>query len=232
MDRSKIAAGLAVLVLMVNSALGIDPDENGVFRITTPRAVDGSVGQGTAFVIDQDGEALYLATAFHVVESQGGAIYSGAAYTLDNDTIKDMPKVTVVATDAKADLAVVKCKTTRKFKPLALAFVEDMADIDKVGFSYTPSNKRIEFFGYASGVWTKTSGRLSFAYDQQVFSDATMAPGQSGGPAVSDGRIVGVNSGGSGWYSADEQRDRDVTWPARIGSAKRLKEILDWAKTR
>jgi S1-C subfamily serine protease len=227
MDRSKIAAGLAVLVLMVNSALGIDPDENGVFRITTPTGA-----AGTAFVIEQDGEALYLATAFHVVESQGGAIYSGAAYALDNDTIKDMPKVTVVATDAKADLAVVKCKTTRKFKPLALTFVEDMEDIDKIDFAYSPSKLQVAFYGYASGVWTKTKGNVAFAYENQVFADSVVAPGQSGGPAVVNDKIVGVVSGGNNWYKSYQDAERNVTWPTRTGSAKRLKEILDWAKTR
>lgn len=227
MDRSTIAAGFALLILLTTSAFGMDPDENGVFRITTPAGA-----AGTAFVIEQDGETLYLATAFHVVESQGGSIYNGPAYSLSNDTIKDMPKATVVAVDAKVDLAVLRCTTTRKFKPLALTFVEDMEEVDRVGFSYRPSGVQVEFFGYASGVWTKTVGNLSFAYDRRVYSDAVLAPGQSGGPAVSNGRIVGVNSGGYEWRVAVEDPERNVTWPARIGSAKRLKEILDWSKTR
>jgi len=227
MDRSTFAAGLALLVLFATSAFGIDPDENGVFRITTPTGA-----AGTAFVIEQDGETLYLATAFHVVESQNGAIYTGASYTLDNDTIKDMPKVTVVATDAKADLAVVKCKTTRKFKPLALTFVEDMKEIDKVDFAYGPSNVKVAFYGYASGVWTKTRGNIAFAYENQVFADSVVAPGQSGGPAVVENKIVGVVSGGNNWYRSYQDAERDVTWPTRTGSAKRLKEILDWGKTR
>jgi hypothetical protein len=104
-----------------------------------------------------------------------------------------------------------------------------MKDVRKIGFAYGPSGREVKFHGYASGFWLETSGILSFAYENYVYSDGVVAPGQSGGPATADGVIIGVVSGGSSWYDAVEDKEKPVTWPARLGSARRLQEILDWA---
>lgn len=218
---------LVALALLAKAAFGIDPETNGVFRIRTPEQA-----QGTAFVLEQVGDKTYLGTAAHVVLRDNGNMFTGAAYTLENDTIKDMPNAKVVAVDTKADLAVLLCSTKRQFKPLPLGSVERNSKVDKVGFAYRPSGLQIDFFGYASGAWLKTSGIVSFAYENSVYSDSVVAPGQSGGPVVLNDEIVGVVSGGSAWHTAAEDPERNVTWPARAGSARRLKEILDWAKTR
>jgi S1-C subfamily serine protease len=187
------------------------------------------MAQGTCFAIKQTDTTLYLGTAFHVVESQNGNIHTGYAYALESDTLKDLPKAKVVAVDVKADLAVLACQLERKFDILPLASVEKMKDVRKIGFAYGPSGREVKFHGYASGFWLETSGILSFAYENYVYSDGVVAPGQSGGPATADGVIIGVVSGGSSWYDAVEDKEKPVTWPARLGSARRLQEILDWA---
>jgi S1-C subfamily serine protease len=230
--RAITAFGLVVVLLISQVAFGIDPEANAVFRLRTPAMADGSVGQGTCFGIKQTDTTLYLATAFHVVETTKGNITTGYAYQLESDTLKNLPKAKVVAVDIKADLAVLACQLERKFDILPLAAVENMKDVRKIGFAYYPSELKVKFFGYASGAWLETSGRLSFAYENYVHSDASVAPGQSGGPAVVADQIVGVISGGSSWYKAAEDTKFDVTWPARAGSARRLKEILDWAETK
>ncbi len=233
MVRRAIAAfGLVVVLLISQVAFGIDPEANAVFRVRTPAMADGSVGQGTCFGIKQTDTTLYLATAFHVVETTKGNITTGYAYQLESDTLKDLPKAKVVAVDIKADLAVLACQLERKVDMLPLAAVENMKDVRKIGFAYYPSELEIKFFGYASGAWLETAGRVSFAYENYVHSDASVSPGQSGGPAVVSGEIVGVISGGSSWYKPAEDAELSVAWPARAGSARRLKEILDWAETR
>jgi S1-C subfamily serine protease len=172
---------------------------------------------------------LYLATAFHVVETTKGNITTGYAYQLESDTLKNLPKAKVVAVDIKADLAVLACQLERKFDILPLAAVENMKDVRKIGFAYGPSKKEVKLFGYASGFWLETSGILSFAYENSVYSDVSCCPGMSGGPATCEGAIIGVISGGSAWYDAVEDKDKVVTWPSRLGSARRLNEILQWA---
>jgi S1-C subfamily serine protease len=190
---------------------------------------DGSYGQGTCFGIKQTDTTLYLGTAFHVVETTKGNITTGYAYQLESDTLKDLPKAKVVAVDIKADIAVLTCQLERKFDILPLAAVENMKDVRKIGFAYGPSKKEVQFSGYAAGFWLETSGILSFAYDNVVYSDGVLHGGQSGGPVTSDNKIIGVISGGHSWYNAVEDQEKVLTWPAKAGSAKRLNEILDWA---
>lgn len=214
---------IVAVILTAASGWAIDPDINGVFRITTPAGA-----QGTGFVVAQDGDRTYLATAWHVVESSPKRSYTGNAYGVENDSIKDVPKAVVVSTDIDADLAVVRTTTSRRFQILPLAAVEDMPKVRKVGFAYGPSPFEVDVYGFGSGFWLKTSGMLSFAYDRRVYCDAVAASGQSGGPAVVNGNVIGVLSGGHSWYKAVEDTDRNITWPVRLGSAKRLKEILEW----
>ncbi len=227
--RAITAFGLVVVLLISQVAFGIDPEANAVFRLRTPAMADGSVGQGTCFGIKQTDTTLYLATAFHVVETTKGNITTGYAYQLESDTLKNLPKAKVVAVDIKADLAVLACQLERKFDILPLAAVENMKDVRKIGFAYGPSKKEVKLFGYASGFWLETSGILSFAYENSVYSDVSCCPGMSGGPATCEGAIIGVISGGSAWYDAVEDKDKVVTWPSRLGSARRLNEILQWA---
>jgi S1-C subfamily serine protease len=227
--RTIAAFGLVVVLLISQVAFGIDPEANAVFRVRTPAMADGSYGQGTCFAIKQTDTTLYLGTAFHVVETTKGNITTGYAYQLESDTLKDLPKAKVVAVDIKADIAVLACQLERKFDILPLVSVENMKDVRKIGFAYGPSGREVKFHGYASGFWLETSGILSFAYENYVYSDGVVAPGQSGGPATTDGVIIGVVSGGSSWYDAVEDKEKPVTWPARLGSARRLQEILDWA---
>jgi hypothetical protein len=222
----KTIATTLLFLILAPASWAIDPDENGVFRLICP-----DLAKGTCFVIAQDGDTLYLGTAYHVVEVNGNSVHQGNAYTVENDLIKDIPKAKVVAVDFKADLAVLRTTTTRKFTILPLATVEGMKDVNKIGFAYRPSDKEVFGFGYANGDWMKTFGKLCFADKNQVYSNGISVPGQSGGPATLDNKIIGVISGGNEWYRDDQHPEVNVTWPTRLGSAKRLKEILDWAKT-
>ena len=155
--RTISAIGFVLVLLIYKLSLGIDPEINGVFRLKTP-----TQAQGTCFAIKQTADTLYLGTAFHVVESENGNIYTGTAYTVENDTIKDLPKAKVIAVDVKADLAVLSLATKRKFEVLPLRSVEKMASVRKIGFSYFPSKHTVTIYGYASGAWLETSGVLSF----------------------------------------------------------------------
>ena len=216
---------LLAFLFLASQAMAVDPEKNGVFRIRTPEQ-----SQGTAFAIEQIGDKVYLGTAAHVVLRDDGKMFQGNSYTLENDTIKDMPNAKVSAVDVKADVAVIQCTTSKRFELLALVDVAEDLRVDKIGFSYQPSNVKITFYGFGSGNWLETSGKVSFTTRESVYSDSVVASGQSGGPAVIDTGIIGVVSGGSEWHKATEDQERNVTWPARAGSARRLKELLEWSK--
>ncbi len=222
---SKAITAVILFLVLAPASWGIDPEKNGIFRIRTPEQ-----SQGTAFAIEQIGDKVYLGTAAHVVLRDDGKMFQGASYTLENDTIKDMPNAKVVATDVKADVAVIQCTTTKRFELLALVDAAEDLRVDKMGFGYRPSSISVTFYGFGSGNWLETFGKLSFVTPNYVYSDSVVASGQSGGPAVIDTGIVGVVSGGSEWHKASEDPEKNVTWPARAGSGRRLKEILEWAK--
>jgi hypothetical protein len=223
--RLRIMKYLLAFLFLASQAMAVDPEKNGIFRIRTPEQ-----SQGTAFAIEQIGDKVYLGTAAHVVLRDDGKMFAGETYTLENDTIKDMPNAKVSAVDVKADVAVIQCTTSKRFELLALVDVAEDQRVDKIGFSYQPSNVKITFYGFGSGNWLETSGKVSFTTRESVYSDSVVASGQSGGPAVIDTGIVGVVSGGSEWHKATEDATRNVTWPARAGSARRLKELLEWTK--
>jgi len=96
---------------------------------------------------------------------------------------------------------------------------------------YLPPRKPGSVLGYANGKWTETTGHLSFVSGKYVWADCVALPGQSGGPVLSDGKVVGVCSGGSEWYYDDpEKKTGQFTWPARLASPKRLLEMIRTVK--
>ena len=66
----------------------------------------------------------------------------------------------------------------------------------------------------------------------QLFADAPLLPGDSGGPVFNDEKeLTGIISGGWFWLSAKKQPDSDdsirVTWPARAGNLGAIQKLLD-----
>jgi len=66
----------------------------------------------------------------------------------------------------------------------------------------------------------------------QLFADAPLLPGDSGGPVFNDKQeLTGIISGGWFWLSAKTQSDSEdsirVTWPARAGNLGAIQKLLD-----
>lgn len=201
--------------------------EHGIMRLECP-----SKAAGTAFVVEQlPGDKKLLATAAHVVTltingvDQPGQMWSGPAYTLQLGEAKW--KGTVVSYDAPNDVAILVSDIPLTFKVLP---IKDVEGLDEPTPMYLPSRKEAQFFGYPGGEFTETRGFVAFVDKNRVFSDATLIPGQSGGPMVVDKAIAGVISGGSEWFTASGAKT--VTWPARCCTAKRLREMVEFAKGR
>jgi hypothetical protein len=62
---------------------------------------------------------------------------------------------------------------------------------------------------------------------KQLFIDAKVISGDSGGPIISNGEIVGIISGGYKWFDYEENNvKKRYTWPTLSGSTERLINFL------
>jgi len=163
-----------------------------VFTVETDTAL------GTGFVAWQDGDASYLLTAAHVVDSQPsgevtitrkGGSWSG----------------TVEGLDARDDLAVIRVNgrpsgAAPLWQNPAAANAQPGDELLLVG---SP-------FGLAG---TVTSGVVSRVTKQLVQTDAAANPGNSGGPAIdAQGRVVGV-------VLAIVRNGQNITFAVRVDRA-------------
>lgn len=200
------------------------PDKHGIYRISAP---DGS--SGTTFVVKRLPGRTILATAGHVVcvDDAMKTIHSaGYDYTVKRNDALFVGKVKVLMVAADADIAL----TEGQFEVDVEVMEIDPEPVLTPTRGYTPPRKFASVLGYASK-WKETTGRLSFMSGQYVRADAIALPGQSGGPVVSDGKVVGVVSGGNEWlYDDQEKRTGQFTWPVRAGSPKRLLQMVESVK--
>lgn len=168
----------------------------GVYREIVPsvvsiRAVLSKDGRqqsaGSGIILTNDG---YIVTNDHVIT---GA-YAMQAMTTDGEVYT----LALVGTDTKTDLAVLKMVTDKKdFKPAVLGNSDDII----IG-------ERVYAIGYSGGVFsnTFTGGYVSglnrtlqltqSSYEMNyIQTDASVNPGNSGGPLVNEyAQVIGINN--------------------------------------
>ncbi len=215
-----------LLLLSVCPAFGDDrPDKHGIYRISAP---DGSAG--TCFVVKLLPGRTILATAGHVVckDDAMQTIHSaGYDYTVKRNDTLFVGKVRVLMVAADSDTALVEGQFDANVEVMEI----DPDPVPTPKRDYTPPRKPASVLGYGAGKWLQTTGFLSLTSGQYVHADCVAAPGQSGGPVVADGKVVGVCSGGSFWMHDDpDKKTVQFTWPLRAGSGKRLKQLVDSVK--
>ena len=139
-------------------------------------------GQGTGFVVSEDG---YIVTNHHVV----GEADEVRVRLPDGESFE----ATVVGTDSKTDIAVLKINAN-DLTPVMLGDSEDLHVGEWVVAAGTP-------FGLTSTITAgivsaKGRSRMGFAdYEDFIQTDAAINPGNSGGPLVNlRGEVVGVNT--------------------------------------
>ncbi len=201
----------------------------GIMQIECP-----DKAKGTAFVVaEPKAGTKLLATSAHVVVYRDGAgkdvqgqTYQGNAYTLKLEGLEW--KARVVSFDYPNDTAILASEIAEKFEIPEIATPVGLNEPDT---KYLPSRVPGGFLGYANGGPIKdTVGFVSFVHQNVIYSDAVLIPGQSGGPMLVDGKIAGVIQGG--WIWVSKQDEPTVTWPARCTNAKRLREMVEFAKER
>ncbi len=146
-----------------------------------PGALPRRQGQGSGFVISEDG---YAVTNNHVVD--------GAEEVTVRFSDGTSHKAKVIGTDRKTDLALLKIQSSNAFKPVKFASQEPRVG-DWVVAVGNP-------FGLGGSVTTgivSARGRNLGAgpYDDFLQIDAPINKGNSGGPAFNlNGEVIGVNT--------------------------------------
>jgi len=139
-------------------------------------------GLGSGFIVSKDG---YIVTNNHVIsraEDIQVVLYDGSRYTAK-----------IVGQDVKTDLAVLKIKPEKKLKPVSFGDSRRLRIGDWVmaignpfGLGYTVTVGIVSAKGRSLGLG---------AYDDFIQTDASLNPGNSGGPLFNlRGEVVGVNT--------------------------------------
>ncbi|MCY4262563.1 MAG: DegQ family serine endoprotease [Candidatus Dadabacteria bacterium] len=139
-------------------------------------------GLGSGFIVSKDG---YIVTNNHVIskaEDVQVVLYDGSRYTAE-----------IVGQDPKTDLAVLRIKPEKELIPVVFGNSDKLRIGDWVmaignpfGLGYTVTVGIVSAKGRSLGLG---------AYDDFIQTDASLNPGNSGGPLFNlGGQVVGVNT--------------------------------------
>ena len=190
--------------------------------VTDTQSPFGLPQQGTAtgsgFVVGKDG---YILTNSHVVEGASGV---QVRFSENGDFVTAQVK----GRDPSSDLAVLKVDPSKaKLRPIPLGNSDTAQVGDPViaignpfGFTRTVTT------GIVSALQRQIDAPNGFAIDHVIQTDASVNPGNSGGPLLdADGKVIGINSqiatGGSGNGSVG------IAFAIPINTAKKLLPKLE-----
>ncbi|MBV8759174.1 MAG: trypsin-like peptidase domain-containing protein [Deltaproteobacteria bacterium] len=191
-----VGAGIAIAATRGGSVTAKD----AIVRVTT------GTGTGAGFFIEGPDKYAYVATANHVVD-RGERVLVERDVGNDKDAfVEAYPETEIVATDADADLAILRIKNVEasRFSKLPLA-QKPTKDARILSYGYPGSSLATH-----AGLVSKDGKVLSLvsfpAYDDRyarvlrdnavdgLLVSSEIEPGMSGGPTLNDsGEVVGVN---------------------------------------
>ena len=154
----------------------MDREQNGA-----PRRQRRGTALGSGFIISADG---YVVTNNHVIENADQIeieFFDGR-----------LMEATVVGTDPKTDIALLKVKAKDKLKFVRFGD----SNKAKVGdWVLAIGNPLGQGFSVSAGIISARGRALSGSYDDFIQTDAAINRGNSGGPLFNmDGEVIGVNT--------------------------------------
>lgn len=188
---------------------------------------DNGFGTGVIVKIDRDkpigdGFEGWCLTAWHVVSGDNGRRQVKVKYQ-DGSRAR---KCKIIAHDTENDVA------------LLWVWVPDTVSAVTIADAPAKLGEDVEFAGLGGNSKLNCCIRHFIAKTsvstnpKQLFADAPLLPGDSGGPVFnSDNQLTGIISGGWFWLNADVDSDTDkslrITWPARAGNLGAIQKLLD-----
>jgi hypothetical protein len=175
--------------------------KDALVRVSTP------TGTGTGFLINGPDEYIYVATANHLVDSGERVLVERDVNVSEKKQyVEAYPETEIVASDADADLAIIRVKNVSASRFARLSLAKEPVKDEKI-FSYGyPGSSLAKHAGLVS----KDGKILSLvrfpAYDDRyarvlrdnavegLLVSTDIEPGFSGGPTVNEsGEVVGIN---------------------------------------
>ena len=209
-----------------------------IFDQDSSSPLGGGGGQGSGFVVSDDGEIL---TNAHVVtsggEGNGGGDSTPASQVFVEFSDRNRLEADVVGFDPDADVALIKVDPDGlDLHPLTLSDRSNFAVGEPVSAIGSPFGAEQSLsVGVISATDRSIQSLSQFSIDNAIQTDASINPGNSGGPLLdSNGEVIGINqqilsaSGGNegvgfaipidaARYSLDQLRDGGEVDYAYIG---------------
>lgn len=159
-------------------------------------ALGGQAGQGSGFVLNDDGE---IATNAHVVtdgQANGGGDINEASQVFVQFPDRNQVEAEVIGFDPYADVALLRVDPEGlDLQPLELGDLEDVGVGEPVAAIGSPFGERQSLsVGVISALDRAIPSLTDFEILGAIQTDASINPGNSGGPLLdAEGRVVGIN---------------------------------------
>ncbi len=156
----------------------------------------GGAGQGSGFVISDEGEILTNAHVVTDAEASGNADINDAKEVYVQFADRNQVPGEVVGFDPYADVALVEVDPDGlELNPLELGSMDDVAVGSPVAAIGSPfGEKQSLSTGVVSATDRSIESLTEFTIDGAIQTDASINPGNSGGPLLdADGEVIGLN---------------------------------------
>jgi S1-C subfamily serine protease len=168
-----------------------------IFGNASAADLGAAAGQGSGFVISDDGEIL---TNAHVVtsggENNGGGDPKPAGQVYVEFSDRNRVPARIVGFDPDADVALIKVDPGGlDLHPLQISDRDEYAVGEPVAAIGSPFGEQQSLsVGIISATDRSISSLTQFQVDNAIQTDASVNPGNSGGPLLDgDGRVIGIN---------------------------------------
>ncbi len=156
----------------------------------------GGAGQGSGFVISDDGEILTNAHVVTDAEASGAGEINEAKELYVQFADRNQVPAEIVGFDPYADIALVKVDPEGlDIEPLELGSLDDIAVGSPVAAIGSPFGEEQSLStGVVSATDRSIESLTEFQIDGAIQTDASINPGNSGGPLLdADGEVIGLN---------------------------------------